>query len=214
MPHLYHCGVPRRQPLVEVTPLSGAMPIRTGPATAIPSLFTAFVDDPAQPLLVQMKVKTIAGQRPEVSELHLESRGRIDAEGLTTAGLRRVRIAQALKLALAKAAVRVSDDGDGLFRLTEYPQGAAWGGEPVTRPVRGEPVTEEFLQLVAKTYRAAVASGSRSPVEDVREQLGGSRSTAGRWVVQARKAGVLRPAIGRKSGEAAPKVRKKKGQKR
>ena len=137
MPRLYHCSVPRRQPLVEVTPLSGAMPIRTGPATAIPSLFTAFVDDPAQPLLVQMKVKTIAGQRPEVSELHLESRGRIDAEGLTTAGLRRVRIAQALKLALAKAAVRVSDDGDGLFRLTEYPPGAAWGGEPLTRPVRG-----------------------------------------------------------------------------
>jgi hypothetical protein len=151
-----------------------------------------------------------------VSELHLESRGRIGAEGLTTAGLRRVRIAQALKLALAKATVRVSDEGDGLFRLTEDPQGAAWGwgGGPVTRPVRGEPVAEEFLQLVAKTYRAAVASGSRSPVEDVRKQLGGSRSTAGRWVVQARKAGVLRPAIGRKSGEAAPKVRKKKAQKK
>src|ERR1700731_2003846 len=128
MSHLYHSGMPRREPLVGLTPLSGARPLRTGPATAIPSLFTAFVDDPAQPLVVQMKVKTIAGQRPEVSELHLESRGRIDAEGLTTAGLRRVRIAQALKLALAKATVRVSDEGDGLFRLTEDPQGATWGG--------------------------------------------------------------------------------------
>jgi hypothetical protein len=213
MPYLYHWGVPRRQPLVEVTPLSGAMPIRTGPTTAIPSLFTAFVDDPVQPLLVQMKVKTVAGQRPEVSELHLESRGRVNAEGLTTAGLRRVRIAQALKLALAKATVRVSDEGDGLLKLTEDPRGTAWRGEPVARPVRGEPVTEEFLGLVAKTYRAAVASGSRSPVEDLRQQIGGSRSTAGRWVVQARKAGVLRPAIGRKSGEVAPKVRAKRGQK-
>ena len=128
------------------------MPIMTGPTTAIPSLFTAFVDDPVQPHLVQMKVKTIAGQRPGVSELLLESRGRTDAEGLTTAGLRRVRIAQALKLALAKATVRVSDEGDGLFRLTEDPQGAAWGGEPVTRPVRGEPVLN-FQKMCRPCYK-------------------------------------------------------------
>jgi hypothetical protein len=211
MSYLYHCGVSRRAPWVNVTTHEGSGWIRTGPSTAIPSVFLATVDDPAQPFICNLEVRTRAGRRPEVVRLDLEIRNLADPGGISTEGLRQVQVAKALTLALTKATQRVSDEGDGLFRLPGDPTGTSWGGDHVARPVRGAPVTEEFLQLVAHTYRSAVASGSRSPVGDLGRELGGSRSTAGRWVVQARKAGFLRPAIGRTSGEVAPTVRAKKG---
>ncbi len=189
------------------------MPIRTGPTTAIPSLFSAWVDDPQQPFVLEMEVRTIAGRRPEVVKLLLEARTASDrVAGIRTESIRGVQVSKALKLALATATMKISDLGDGLFRLEGGVPDVVRGGGSVARPVRGTPVTEDFLRLVAETYRFAVASGSRRPVADVGRRLGGSRSTAGRWVLQSRSAGFLRPAIGRTAGEAAPKVRSTKGE--
>jgi hypothetical protein len=190
------------------------MPVRTGPSTAIPNLFRAVVDDPAQPFVLQFKVQTTAGRRPEVVELLLETRDPTSPGGVTTEGLRRVHIAKALTLALAKATRRASEVSDGLFGLSDHDPGSSWTDEPVARPVRGEPVTEAFLGMVADTYRKAVASGSRRPVGELGEQLGGSRSTAGRWVVQARRAGLLGAAVGRVAGEAPPRRSKRKAPRR
>jgi hypothetical protein len=197
--------MPPREPWVDVDPVDRSRPVRTGPTTAIPSLFRAVVDDPAQPYLLQCKVQTLPGRRPEIVELLLEPRSPETGGGVTTEGLRRVHLAQALTLALAKASRRASEVSDGLFALDDRDGATAGFDDAVARPVRGRPVSDAFLRQVADTYRKAVASGSHRPVGDLGEQLGGSRSTAGRWVVQARRAGFLGVAVDRTAGEAPPR---------
>jgi len=60
---------------------------------------------------------------------------------------------------------------------------------------------DAFLQQVAGIYRAALAAGLPTQ-EEIERQLGPvSGGTARRWVMQARKAGFLGPALGRKAGE-------------
>ncbi len=195
---------------VLVTSLGGAMPIRTGPGTAIPSSFTAMVDDPAQPFLLDLVVKTLSGRRPEVVEVRVAVRDRAATDGgVTTERLRPVKVARALTMALAQATERIYDDGSGMFRPVDELPTMGWGSGEVAKPVRGEPISDDFLKLVAATYRTAVASGSRSPVLELSTQLGGSRSTAGRWVVQARRAGFLRATVGTKPGEITSKARTK-----
>ena len=56
-------------------------------------------------------------------------------------------------------------------------------------------MTDETLQLVARTYRVAVLMG-RPPVRVIEEWFELPRSTAGRWVTAARKRGYLEPAAG------------------
>jgi len=61
---------------------------------------------------------------------------------------------------------------------------------------------DAFLRRVAEIYRAALAAGLPTQ-EEIERQLGPvSGSTARRWVMQARLAGFLGPALGRKAGEA------------
>jgi hypothetical protein len=193
---------------VLVTPLGGSNPIRTGPGTAIPSHFTAMVDDPAQPFLLELVVKTVAGRRPEVVEMRMSVRDLTAPDGgVTTEKMRPVKVAKALTMALAQATRRIHDDGSGMFRPVDELPVMGWSTDEVAKPVRGAAISDEFLKLVASTYRTAVASGSRSPVLDLQTHLGGSRATAGRWVVQARKAGFLRPTVGTRPGEITPKAR-------
>ncbi len=56
-------------------------------------------------------------------------------------------------------------------------------------------MTEETLQLVARTYRIAHLMG-KAPTRMVEEWFELPRSTAGRWVAAARKKGYLEPAAG------------------
>jgi len=191
--------------MVLITPDHQTGWVRTSPSTALPTIFRAYVDDPTQRFTLDFEVRTTSGRRPEVTSLTLEIRNVSTSGSITTEALRQVPVSAALKLALAGATKPVLDQGDGTFAFPDDPSGAVWGADHVARPVRGTPMSQEFLQLVAATYRAAVASGSRSPVEDLRVQLGASRSTAGRWVVRAREAGLLGRAIGRTPGEVVPK---------
>ena len=59
------------------------------------------------------------------------------------------------------------------------------------------PVTDELLQRVAETYRAALAGGA--PTRAVAEQLNYSRASAGRLVMEARRRGFLPPTEPRKA---------------
>jgi hypothetical protein len=182
--------VPPKDAYVHVTHIERDPLVRTGAANALPSSFSAEVDDPQQPYALDLRVRTIPGRRPEVVELRMELRNPKRPGGITTEGLRSVQIAKALQMAISRAVKPMT----------------AEAGEPaLARPLRGVPVTEHFLEQVADVYRSAVASGSPAPVAEVSRQLGGSRPTAGRWVVQARKAGILRPALGTKPGEASTK---------
>lgn len=173
---------------VQVTPLQEGSGLEK--AEVVPPLFLAEVDDPAQRYVLHLKVRTVAGRKPEVVELGLEARATPDADRITTEGLRGVHVAKALELAVNRARQDIGD------RRTPK--------APLARPQRGVPISHTFLQQVTDIYRAAVAAGSRSPVNQVAEQLGTSRSTAGRWVVQARRAKLLRPAMGTRAGEAMP----------
>lgn len=65
---------------------------------------------------------------------------------------------------------------------------------------RGTRLPDGFLQEVALTYRTAVAKG-RPPTQEVADELHGSRSSAGRWVSEARRRNFLGPAIRRQAGE-------------
>jgi hypothetical protein len=186
---------PPRDAYVHVTPIDRYPAVRTSPATTIPSTFTAEVDDPRQPYALDLRVQTVAGRRPEIVELRVELRNPQTPGGISTEGLRRVHLAKALEMAVARA---IGPDA-------EHPREVH-----AAKPLRGVPVSHEFLELVANVYRSAVASGSRAPVAEVGRQLGGSRPTAGRWVVQARKAGILRPALGTRVGEAAPQRRRRR----
>jgi hypothetical protein len=77
----------------------------------------------------------------------------------------------------------------GAFRVEE-------GGEVYVQetpgPGRGRRTTGERLERVAEIYLAALAEG-RPPVNAVAQELPASRSTAGRLVGQARRAGLLTP---------------------
>lgn len=73
------------------------------------------------------------------------------------------------------------------------------------RPQRGARITDDQLREVAMVYRAALAEseGRKAPTEAVRDMFTISRSTAGRWVEEARRRGFLGPAPGRRrAGEA------------
>ena len=74
---------------------------------------------------------------------------------------------------------------------------------PATETKRRRRVTRELLREVAEVYRRAHEEG-RPPTQSVAEQFHVSHSSAGRWVVEARKVGILGPATGTKPGEASP----------
>jgi hypothetical protein len=77
----------------------------------------------------------------------------------------------------------------GAFRVEE--DGEVYMDE-VWEPGRGRRTADERLERVAEIYLSALAEG-RPPVNAVAEDLPASRSTAGRLVGQARKAGLLTP---------------------
>jgi hypothetical protein len=70
-----------------------------------------------------------------------------------------------------------------------------------SRPGRGTRLSDEYLQVVADVYKAALASGSRSPTADVSKQLNTARSNAGRYVAEARRRGILGKATPGQAGE-------------
>jgi hypothetical protein len=72
---------------------------------------------------------------------------------------------------------------------------------PLTPPTgRGYP--DEFYANVASTYRAALRRQER-PVVAIAESAGVPRSTAGRWVKEARRRGLLGEAQPGKAGDFA-----------
>lgn len=69
------------------------------------------------------------------------------------------------------------------------------------RARQGTPLTDDTLAQVATVYRAA-ASRTNRPTETVAETMNVARSTAARWVANARERGLLGPAIRGRAGEA------------
>jgi hypothetical protein len=72
-------------------------------------------------------------------------------------------------------------------------------GQKAGRPTKYSPAQ---LELIAKTYREAFASGSPSPTKDVADKLGLSRSQAAKLVMRCRdpRVGLLGPTKAREAG--------------
>jgi hypothetical protein len=195
---LYHPRMARRNKPKIVVTWDRRAPRRRDAHSAIPgSSGTAQYDDPALPFFVTLRI--VVRQRPEVHELFLQTRSLTDPP-IGTDELRSVPISRIVREVLEDAAVPIEDLGDGHFRLLDDPPGQSWGGTRVG-PGRGRAMPTEHLAVVAETYRSAVQAGRRDPVNAVAEQMHASRSTAGRWVQQARAAGHLGAALGTKAGE-------------
>jgi hypothetical protein len=79
------------------------------------------------------------------------------------------------------------------------------------RPEPGKKIQDEHFEHVAEIYRYALERG-RPPTEGVAEAFDVSRSTAGRWVVETRRRGLLGPAVPGVAGEQEPppKARRRK----
>jgi hypothetical protein len=117
---------------------------------------------------------------------------------VTTVLLRRLKMAELLEIACAAAAERFRRDAAG--RVVEAPMSGADMehfrsdfAARVRRPRRGKPLTDDQLRKVAEVWRDAAARGSRRPTLDVARRLYVARSTAGRWIAEARRRGILAP---------------------
>jgi 8-oxo-dGTP pyrophosphatase MutT (NUDIX family) len=125
--------------------------------------------------------------------------------------LRKVTVDQIIRDALAQLARPASsaeaDTGiPGTFRVKGV-DGIS-GGRSAPAPGRGRDTPADRLVRVAEIYRAAL-SAARPPVKAVAEELPASRSTAGRLVGLARRAGLLSATTQGRTGadaETAPAV--------
>ncbi len=186
---------------------SGLVPL--GSSWLIPARFEAHIDDPSQPYLVVVEVKTVGARGPEILTFWCQVRDWPRSGSITATEMRRVKVDYYRRLAIEAARRPADQHPDGTLSVS--------GGDPDTRfggprsrggPGRGRAMPDDFLRQVAAVYRDAIAEGSRAPVEEVRKRLHGSRSSAGRWVGQARDAGYLGAATGPTPGEA--KTRRKR----
>jgi hypothetical protein len=165
--------------------------IRIGPQRAIPARF--WVRTTVRGYTVSLLAGV--GQRgPGALKVIVEQPGEEDGDPVTMNVLRTVTVDRIIRDALSQLSQPVIDAEaetgiPGAFRVEE-------GGEVYVQeapaPGRGRRTTDKRLARVAEIYLVALAEG-RPPVNAVAAELPASRSTAGRLVGQARKAGLLTP---------------------
>lgn len=198
---------------VWVVPSPRAAKVPVWPDRWVPSRFRAVLDVPGQPYRAALDVR-VTERGAEVMELGLGVRDWGGQGGIGTEGLRKVRVAELLRLAVDAATQSMGGEPQHgrseLFRMPGDPEGewrgsyaVAPGGFPDSQPPgRGRQTPDEHLRRVAAVYREALRLAMRDPVGHVARTIPGSRSSAGRWVLQARRRGYLGPARGPTAGEA------------
>jgi Family of unknown function (DUF6214) len=175
--------------------------IRSGWDRAIPTRFYAstVIDG------FDVALAVLVGDRgPGAIQVTVEQPKGGHGPAVTLSMLRKVTVDQIIRDALARLARPASsaeaETGiPGTFRVQGDDR--IFGGHGTPEPGRGRDTSAERLADVARVYQAAVAAG-RAPVKAVEKDLKYSRSTAGRLVGQARKAGLLAPTTQGKTSEA------------
>lgn len=190
--------VPETRPRYYVNPDPRAAWHPFGAAEAIPSRFTAEVDDPASEYLIGLVI-VIRGGQPEIDELLVQRRMAGFPFGVPVASteVKKINVMRYLRGALA-AAVRPRTDlpGTAAFTVPGTDEDSAWVA-PEAKGPRSRPA-DLRLQEVADTYREALKLGA-STRELVAERLGISPDRAKNLIVDARKAKLLGPAPARRS---------------
>jgi hypothetical protein len=170
----------------ETEPGSAALPV--GDKLALPERWTVTVDDPRWPVC-RLAIEVGDDLRPACRTLTCEPRpGEPPVTGET---LRRLPVGAFVRESVrAVAWVRPAP----AYELNAEPGGYAITGSPsaleVERPKRGKPVPDATLREVANVYRDAQTLG-QAPTQAVAARIAIPRSTAGRWVMQARRRGFL-----------------------
>jgi len=196
---LYHLTV-ETIPQIEVRPDARAGVIATSATTVVPTRFAATVTYLDPPLRLWLDMRASPATGPRIYEVRVQAP--LGSGGLRSDDLRSIPLRQLRRRvidAVTRPIVERTADGGFVAAPGEQP----WFGAVQRGPGRGKPMGDDHLRQVAEVYRAAVAAGSRAPVEEVRQTFHASRPTAGRWVGQARKRGLLGPAVGTVAGEVA-----------
>jgi hypothetical protein len=199
-----------------------------GDRLVLPERFHAVIepDDPALPRCYL----GVAVERGRAVCVELRCERREDGPPVTGEALRQLPIAAFTREATRRVTQRlVADpDGEGVRSVSVYYDfgdrlPVEWEGDtPVYSgtsdplpaaerfdaqyarsagaPRRRGPMREEDLREVAGAYRGAVAA-QEPPTRAVAARFGVSRSTAGRWVAEARQRGMLGKARPRMAGE-------------
>lgn len=178
--------------------------VRSGWDRAIPHRFHAHttVDD------FDVTLTAVVGERgPGAIQVSVEQPKGGHGTPVTLSMLRKVTVDQIIRDALGQLSrPAASAEGEtgipGTFRV-EGVDGIYGGAGTSPAEGRGRDTSPDRLATVARIYLAAVAA-ARPPVKAVADELPASRSTAGRLVGQARKAGLLGVTTqGRPSGAPA-----------
>lgn len=191
-----------------------AEPVPLGDKLVVPSSFYAFIepDDPELPIV---NVGCVV-ERGRTVCVDLRCERREGGAPITGTALRDLPLASYVREATRAVARRlvqdgdeiravpvvpdlvpdeIRDDGDTLVysRESQMPEGggfdaqyAQWAGAPRRRG----PLRDVELRDVAAVYRTAHAAGD-PPTKAVAARFGVARSTAGRWIAEARRRGHL-----------------------
>lgn len=157
-----------------------------------------------------VRVRPDDAGRYRVHELHLYAK----SDPLTAERIRAVRVAaveQLLNLPEERALLEKKFDdplpGPHLAEfIIDFVRGFEVPQHPPRKAVRGQKPSaklsapgqrgypDDFYDRVADVYRDSFRGNSRRPVVDVANEAGVPRSTAARWVKEARRRGLLGPA--------------------
>lgn len=130
----------------------------------------------------------VAGQDGRLAAVEIRVTQRPGGPPVTGEALRSIPVAAVTKLAGAK--VVTFEQKDGYVEMT-----ARVLTPEMVEDIRESGPTKKTLDWVAYLYRLAVLQGE-PPTQAVETTLQVPRSTAGRWVAQARRQGFLGPAEG------------------
>jgi hypothetical protein len=193
------------QPFENITPLPEGGPWTFVPVSsdlAVPKRFIAEGSD--------FKLEIEVGDDGNGRAIAIEVRPR--SGGVTSENLRHLPITRLTRQAVAGAAQRVEPGKVGGHRLLEamLTRGRSQAESDAAfyraytkdarRPRSGSPLTDDNLRSVADLYRAAIERGD-PPTQTVSDEMHVARSTAARWVAEARKRRFLGPAIRGRAGE-------------
>lgn len=176
--------------------------VRISDEFEVADAFELVSTDPKYPVDFELEARFVDGEYRCTSIRLVEREG---GEGVKGSSLRALPIDAILRRG-ARLAMRVRTPGEaGVIARgpTSHDDLAAFDAAVrKTRPRRSRGVDDDFLRRVASVYRAALAAG-QPPAVAVAKALHGSRSSAGRWVMQARAKGFLGAAVQRRAGEVS-----------
>ncbi|MGH2787213.1 MAG: hypothetical protein ACRDJV_04805 [Actinomycetota bacterium] len=181
-----------------------------GSGRFLPERFEVLIDEPEHPYEVRLDFELLDG-RPSCQVLCVRSRYTGPVVEITSEKLRKVRVRELISLAI-RSVIHPSDEPvEGQRRKRRLPtlddfaeMLEAPGAAPLPSNAQ---LPDEHYEKVAHLYRTALGA-KEHPTRFVAEQLYKSRSTAARYVMEARERGFLGETEKGRAGEAmaAPKA--------